>query len=965
MDAHSPTPAFAEGLPEALRARVQGAWARFLDAAPRAFVAALDPAALELGRVWASSEFVTHACVRAPALLQDLVEGGELQGRYEDGVLAEKVARAVAEAADEPALGTQLRRLREREMVRIAWRDLAGWADLAEVMRDLSDLAEAAIDCSLARLDAWQREEFGAPLDADGQHQQLVVLGMGKLGAGELNFSSDVDLIFAFPDHGETAGGSRAGITNTEYFTRLGQRLIAALSQRTADGFVFRVDMRLRPFGDSGPLVASFNAMEHYYETHGRGWERYAMIKARVVGGDRVAGKALMEMLRPFVYRRYLDYGAFESLRDMKRRIVREVARRGMDQNVKLGSGGIREIEFIGQAFQLIRGGRVPALQQRRILRVLQQLAEDGLFPQYAVDELQGAYAFLRRVEHRLQEAADQQTHDLPEAAEPRLRLAFTMGYADWDGFAADLEQHRRRVERHFEQVFEAPQTEHARDDALDLEGVWLGSVDAGQAAEAMQGLGFKAPEEPLRRLRLLREGHGYRALSAEGRRRMDKLMPLLIGAAAQAERPGTALERLIALIECIMRRTAYIALLVENPMALSQLVKLCDASPWVAGYLTRHPLLLDELLDPRTLYHAPEKAELVQELRARLAALPLEDLEQAMDALRHFKQSSTLRVAAADISGAMRLMVVSDHLTWIAEAVVDEVLELAWTHLVRRHGRPLCTADGQVCDKGFAVVAYGKLGGIELSYGSDLDLVFLHGAESELLETEGEKPLSVPVFFGRLGQRIIHILTARTPAGVLYEVDTRLRPNGAAGLLVSSVRAFGRYQDDSAWTWEHQALVRARVVAGDPAIAEQFEQVRRRALARRRDPARLRAEVREMRRKMQEANSRSRKGEFDLKQDSGGIADIEFVVQYGVLSWAVDHPELLAYTDNIRLLEGFARAELLGAEDVRVLADAYRAYRARVHRLTLQEQPAIVGADEFAAERAAVQRLWRALLDD
>lgn len=951
-------------VPEVLQASLAEHWQAFRAHAASIVAAAGSDVWLEsLPRVWACSEFVARACLQYPQMLEELVTGGELLRAREEGEVGRQVGEALAGVGDEAELKKRLRGLRRRELVRIAWRDLAGWADLEEVITELSWFAEACIDTALAQLHAWQQVQVGTPRNAAGEPQSLVVLGMGKLGARELNFSSDVDLIFAYPQEGET-DGERA-LSNHEYFIRLGRRLIAALNDTTEDGFVFRVDMRLRPNGDSGPLALSFGAMEHYYQVHGREWERYAMVKARVVGGDRAAGADLLAALRPFVYRRYLDYGAFESLREMKQMVALEVRRKGMERNIKLGAGGIREIEFIGQAFQLIRGGREPALQERRILPVLEHLGRGDHLPGYAVAELSQAYIFLRRVEHRLQEFADKQTHDLPGDDVGRARLAFAMGFDGRQAFSAALAEHRARVDDRFEQVFAAPQAQHAASDALNLAGVWAGGLDEAAAPHALQAAGFEDAGEALRRLRALREGRNYQALSAQGRARMDRLMPLLIGAAGQAAAPGKTLERLLGLVERIAQRTAYLALLVENPMALSQLVKLCAASPWIANYLGQHPLLLDGLLDPRSLYVAQTREALGAELRARLESVPGEDLEQVMDALRHFKQAAVLRVAAADVSGAMRLMVVSDHLTWIAEAVLEEALESAWRYLVARHGRPLCTSEGEVCDKGFAVVAYGKLGGIELGYGSDLDLVFLHGAERETLETTGERPVPVPVFFARLGQRLIHILTTRTPAGVLYEVDTRLRPNGASGMMVSNLQAFEEYQQRSAWTWEHQALVRTRVVAGDPLVARRFEAIRREVLGRRREPAALRKEVREMRERMREALSKGKPGHFDIKQDPGGIADIEFMVQYGVLAWARDHPGLLTYPDNIRLLAGFAENSLLPQEDVDLLSETYRLFRARVHGLALQEQFAVVPGEEFAAQREGVLRIWQTLMED
>ncbi len=951
-----------EAIPESLRDRVRRDW-QLLAENDAAVAAGIPPAWRdELVRVWAVSEFISLSCARAPALLAELLVT-DLSRSYDEHYYAEALARRLAGIENEAQLSERLRLFRRREMVRIAWRDLAGRADMVETTADLSHLADACIEQALSHLYRWHSAQWGTPIGAESRTpQQLVVIGMGKLGAHELNFSSDVDLIFAYPEDGETEGGARS-LANQEFFIRLGQRLNAMLEAATAHGFVFRVDMRLRPFGESSALALSFDAMEDYYQVHGREWERYAMIKARVVAGDKVRGAELMKMLRPFVFRRYVDFGAFESLREMKAMIAREVQRKGMEDNVKLGAGGIREVEFIGQAFQLIHGGRVKTLQARRILTILEALRGFEFLPDFVVDELVLAYFFLRNTEHRLQEYAEEQTHLLPTSEEGRLRLAFAMGFGDWPTFERALRDHMRRVHQRFEQVFAAPQTEHASADTLDLTGVWQGILDEEQACAALAQAGYSDTAEVYRRVQQLRKGRSFLSLGTNGRTRMNHLVPLLLGAAGQHEQPDSTLYRLLALVESIAKRSAYLALLVENPIALSQLVRLCGASPWIAELLNRSPHLLDELLDPRTLYHPPPRAEFENELRQRLMLIEPDDLEGQMEALRQTRQAAMLRVAAADVMEAVPLMVVSDHLTDIAEAILDASMTTAWHHLVGRHGRPMCGSE-LVCDTGFAVIAYGKLGGIELGYGSDLDVVFLHSSESEGLATNGDKPLENAVFYARLAQRIIHILTARTPSGILYEVDTRLRPSGASGLLVSGVAAFRHYQESEAWTWEHQALVRARVVAGDPAIAEAFGAIRRTILSRPRDVAKLRHEVREMREKMRGHLVAGTAGQFDLKQGSGGIADIEFMVQYGVLAWSHDHPALLDWTDNIRLLEGFATAGLMRREDAQLLSDAYRAFRARVHRLTLQDLPAVVEESLFADYRQGVQRLWHELME-
>ena len=717
--------------------------------------------------------------------------------------------------------------------------------------------------------------------------------------------------------------------------------------------------MRLRPFGESGPLTCSFSAIENYYEAHGREWERYALIKARVIAGDLVQGAELMQTLKPFIYRRYVDYGAYESLREMKAMIQKEVASKGKEQNVKVGAGGIREIEFIGQVFQLIRGGRETRLQVRSILAVLALLKELNQLPGYVIDQLFEAYDFLRRTEHRIQAWRDEQKHTLPNGELDKQRLAYSMGFEGWQAFNDALLHHRSRVHEHFEQVFEAPQSEATADDSWHLTPLWLGEMESEQAIARLDEMGFEQAQPIWLKLKALQSGRAYQSMSARGKTRIDRLMPLLIGACLTVTESSLALLRSLDVIEAIMRRTVYLALLIENPMALSQLVRLCAASPWITRYISQYPLLLDELLAPASLYHPPDKSTLSNELHERMAAVPSNDEEQAMDVMRQFKHSHFLRVAAADIVGALPLMKVSDHLSWIAEVILDQALDMAWQHLVAKHGRPVCTAAGEVCDTGFSVVAYGKLGGLELGYGSDLDLVFLHSGESEHLETQGERPLPLGVFFARLGQRIMHILSAMTPAGILFEVDMRLRPDGASGMLVSGLAAYEAYQKEKAWTWEHQALVRARVVAGDPAIAEGFLRIRKEVLAKQRDPEKLLDEVIEMRKKMREALDKTKTGEFDLKQSPGGIVDIEFMVQYGVLAYAHQYPALTDWTDNIRLLERLAEVGMMPVEDAGFLCDAYRSYRGRLHRLKLQEQSGVVPDTEFIEQRDGVQRIW------
>nr|VFJ67224.1 MAG: glutamate-ammonia-ligase adenylyltransferase [Candidatus Kentron sp. FM]VFJ67234.1 MAG: glutamate-ammonia-ligase adenylyltransferase [Candidatus Kentron sp. FM]VFK16928.1 MAG: glutamate-ammonia-ligase adenylyltransferase [Candidatus Kentron sp. FM] len=935
-------------------------------------------------RVWACSDFVANTCIRNPMLALDLIRSADLLRTYPPDHYRQQCRRALSPVSDEQGLFAALRRVREREMVRIAWRDLAEMADLNETMGDLSRFAAAVIDEALGKLYGIFGERFGVPHSPAGEPQRLVVLGMGKLGGEELNFSSDVDLIFAYPGTSHTQAArtgadhavsrrarARGGLSNEEFFIRLGRRLVQLLGQTTEDGLVFRVDMRLRPFGNSGPLAGSFDALEDYYQIHGRDWERYALIRARPVAGDIAAGEVLLERLRPFVYRQYLDFGAIDALREMKDLIAREVQRKGYQQNVKLGPGGIREIEFMAQALQMIYGARNPDLRARPTLVVLNRLGGHGYLPEPVVGELSAAYRFLRTLEHRLQEVDDRQTHRIPEDGWARERLAAGMGVAHWMDLSRMIDEHRDNVQRRFDEVFAQPsapvsvetgpgENAHGQEAPSDTEQTpvhelsGLMRMDECQGIETLDRLGFPDGVHAWTVLQTLVNETSLRFLTGRGRRRLEKLLPLVLQTVA--DRAGAAsatLERVFQVLEAIGRRTVYFALLLENPVVLEQLVRLCAASPWIARQIARFPLLLDELLFPDTLYAPPGVPELKADLKARFARITPGDTEQEMDALRQFKQANVLRIAAADVCRVMPLMEVSDHLTDIAEVCLDAVLGLAWGDLVKHHGQPRRrTRDGGGEEgkapppgtepMGFLIVAYGKLGGFELGYGSDLDLVFLH--DSDPGHTDAEKPIENSVFFARLGQRIIHFLSAHTSAGVLYEVDARLRPSGRAGFLVSHMDAFTGYQHREAWTWEHQALVRARPVAGDRDLARRFDGVRADVLRKQRDPGELGQAVCEMRARMRRELDHTRRGLFDLKQGPGGITDIEFIVQYATLRWADRLAEFLIYRDNIRLLEGMAKAGLMAKQDADSLARIYRRYRARVHALALQELPPLVG---------------------
>ncbi|WP_372613628.1 bifunctional [glutamate--ammonia ligase]-adenylyl-L-tyrosine phosphorylase/[glutamate--ammonia-ligase] adenylyltransferase [Halomonas sp.] len=930
----------------------------------------------QLARVLAISEFVAETLVRYPEWLLHLDASGELEAAPDAESLGEWLDERLEAAEDEEALHAAIRRFRRARMLGIVWRDLVRppgidmWATALAVSR----LAETCLESALGWLENYLEPRLGRPQRRrDGSEQRLVVLGMGKLGAGELNLSSDIDLIFAFAEKGETQGG-RKSLDHQEYFTKLGQKLITALDAVTADGFAFRVDMRLRPLGDGGPLVGGFSSLASYYQDQGREWERYAMLKARPVAGDCEAGAELLASLRPFVFRKYLDFGAIESLRELKSMINREVRRKGMEGNIKLGPGGIREVEFVVQAFQLIRGGRDTELQITSLKTALERLPELGLLPQEIVDELLPDYAFLRDLEHVLQALEDRQTQTLPEDDVDRERVALAMGMEDWPALIAKLDEARERVRRHFDAVIADPEDEvedtdeSQASDGVSLEewrALWRGELDEGEAATLLQEAGFDEPDAAVRRLSTLRQSRQVTAMQRIGYDRLDALMPLLLDALAASESPDLALERVLPLIESVLRRTAYLALLRENPDALGHLMRLCSASPLIAEQLARHPILLDELLSPDTLYTPADKARLSDELRQALGRLPEDDEEAQLEALRVFKHSQVLHVAASDIAGTRHLMKVSDNLTYIAEVILEAVLAMAWKHITRKHGFPERREGGRAGQQPeFLIVGYGKLGGIELGYGSDLDLVFVHDGASRG-DTDGKRPLDNAVFFTRLGQRIIHLLTAVTPAGTLYEVDMRLRPSGNSGLLVTSLEAFADYQRHQAWTWEHQALVRARVVAGHETLAERFSAIRGEILGRQRDPQTLRDEVVKMRRKMRDHLASKGKGDdFDLKHDLGGMVDIEFLCQYAVLSRSHDAPDLLAWSDNIRILETLEATDRLPEEDCRRLRDAYIAFRGAAHRSALTREAGRGRDADYHQHRQAVIALWQRLLE-
>ncbi|MCF8037274.1 MAG: bifunctional [glutamate--ammonia ligase]-adenylyl-L-tyrosine phosphorylase/[glutamate--ammonia-ligase] adenylyltransferase [Desulfobacteraceae bacterium] len=915
-------------------------------------------AASDLGRLFAFSEYAARQCFRNPGMVRNLVESRDLDRLYAADEYDQRVSAAVSAASDEDGLNTALRRLRHREMVRIAWRDLSGRADLFETMSELSAFARACLSHVLEFLHQELCRRFGAPLDAAGNSQQLVVFAMGKLGGQELNFSSDIDLMFAYPEVGQTAGGEKS-VSNEEFFTRLARRLIDVISKSTAEGFLFRVDTRLRPYGDAGPLVMSFDAMENYYQMFGREWERYALVKACIIAGDQSRGDAFLERLRPFVFRRYLDYGTFESIRDMKQKIVQEVSRKGLHNNIKHGYGGIREIEFFGQVFQLIRGGIDPAYQARSILRVLRVMNRDRCISRQVYEELAAAYVFLRNTENRLQMYEDMQTHNLPGDEAARARLAASMGFDGVESFLESLQHHMSRVHAHFNDLLTPETGETETESRKQLEGVWRNPEDPEKNHEALSSAGFDEPDTVLRLLGEFREKMGYGEDGSIAVDRINRLMPQVLNAAAGSDRPVLVFKRIMPLLEAILNRSCYISLLLENPGALGHLVKLARISPWIVSFLSSHPLLLDELLDLRSLYAPLDREDLARELRERLSKLPADDPEYQMDEIRVFKQVNMFRIVAADVTGHLPLMKVSDRLTYLAETILETTLELVWRQMVERYGRPSNVAEDEQ-DIGFAVMAYGKLGGYELGYRSDLDLVFLHTAKPGQTTGGRLRPIDNSEFFGRLGQRIIHFLSAPTATGKLYEIDMRLRPSGNAGILVSHIDGFEDYQMKSAWIWEHQAIIKARPIIGSEDVVQRFNRIRRRVIAGARDPENLAGTVLEMRNRMRRAHGSTCAGNFDLKQDPGGVVDIEFLLQFLILRHGYEYAELTRWTDVVRQLNALALCGIIEDLEAHALKQAYLIYRYFVHRMNLHQKSAVLPENRFAELRKRVEGIWR-----
>lgn len=848
------------------------------------------------------------------------------------------------------SLPRAMRRVRNLLVASLIYRDLAGKADLDEVLSTITAFAEFAILTYTKTLTSEMIAAHGTPIgNESGQEQEMIVMGMGKLGGAELNVSSDIDLIFIYPENGETrlSETGQRQLSNQEFFTRLGKRLINALSEISEDGFVFRVDMALRPNGASGALVSSINAVEQYLIAQGREWERYAWIKARAITGRKKDIATLESIILPFIYRRYLDFGVIDAIRDMHQQIRAEVLRQEKmhperNNNVKLGRGGIREIEFLTQMFQLIRGGRDVSLRNRSTRNILHILVSKRQIEGDISKALLDAYTFLRNLEHRLQYLDDAQTHALPSNPNDKILIAKMMGLPDSTALFNEMQKHRSFVAAQFDAIFSDKTVSQEENQTVLHQPILVNQAESEQIS-AIEGklelLGFTEPKPAAQRIFSLWKANRIQSLSDISRARLMSLINLVLPQIADScTHPFLTLGRLLDFFEAIARRSAYLSLLTEYPATLGRLIRMMDASDWAAQYLNRHPILLDELLDVRTLLSPPDWSFFTAELDNQLA-VERGDTERQMDLLRDMHHAQLFRLLAQDIEGVLTVERLADHLSRLADIIIEATIKEAWLAMPNRHtDNPL-----------FSVVAYGKLGGKELGYASDLDLIFLY---------DDEHP-HAPMLYTRLAQRFITWMSTSTSAGRLFDVDIALRPDGASGLMVSSLSSFEKYQKESAWTWEHQALTRARFCAGDKKMGERFEAIRDKILRQSRDPLILGRDVLDIRKKMHDAHP-NRSSLFDLKHDTGGMIDIEFIVQYLVLEYAAAYPELTSNIGNIALLVLCEKIGLIPEGLGQEVADIYRNFRRRQHQIRMQgADVSRVETDTVQQEIMKVKELW------
>ena len=913
----------------------------------------------EILKLWHASSFIKRVCMSQPAWLSAVFENNSLQLDYSAKQFEQILTPLFTQAKSVVDLQHLLRRARTAEYARIAWRELQSYASVKQTLYEVSIFAEICINKTIDWCFAWLRKQ--AQSTDLLPENNLIIFALGKLGGQELNFSSDIDLIFAFADddmqtHEETAEAIK-------FYTKLAQLFIKVLAEQTEDGFVYRVDTRLRPFGESGTLIPSLSAIDLYFQTHGRDWERYAWIKARAIAGDRLSGSNFLQQAKPFIYRRYIDYGAMQCLRDMKVLIAKKAAQNAAKVDVKVGRGGIREIEFIAQVFQLVHGGRDKNLRMHSTLMALRYLGAKELLSHNETIQLIEAYLFLRHIENAIQIREDQQTHILPSVAEQQAHYAYMLAYTSWEDFNKEYIKHTTNVNNIFKSLFSID--EESNDEVVsvndDFIQVWQRIDDKDYCHEVLSKHFATNVEDYYSHLAAFAQSSHVRNLIPVARQRLDEFMPILLSQISQSSKQESTLLRFINILNKIVQRSTYISLLIENQNKLSSLFKLLEESAWAAQYIATHPLLLDDILGMNQSYEPPSLQEMQKQLD--LAIQSSSDLETYMQQLREFKHAQVLQIATADITEGFPIMRVSDHLSSLAEVCITSALGRAFSDLEQNYGQPVYIDSGKEFIPEILVIEYGKLGGLELGYGSDLDIIFLHNGKGESCGTNGAKKIDNDTFFARLVQRTIHLLTTYTAAGKVFEVDLRLRPHGESGPIISSLHAYEHYFKNDAWLWECQALVRARPISPDSKLAGEFISLRHNILSQSREITEVRDSIIEMREKIMATHASKDKDKFKIKKDKGGIVDIEFMAQFFVLAYAAQYPDLCTYTDNIRILDTCADVGVLQREIAEDIKEIYLKYRRRIHQLSLQLLPEVVDVSEFVEEREQIQKYWSSLL--
>jgi glutamate-ammonia-ligase adenylyltransferase len=925
--------------------------------------------------VLGASTFLTNILCRRPALCRPLfVEGGMLQNKHTE-IMLDDLRRQPVPPKSFAELQKELRLYKQQEILRIAGRDLGGLAPLPEVTAELSDLAAACLQRAFEICSELLQADHGVPriMDAEGQPgsmAEFVVLAMGKFGGRELNFSSDIDLIYCYSnDEGQTSGvpDGNGGLKNRlllhQYFVKLAELVTRAIGQRTEEGVVFRVDLNLRPEGKSGEVINSLRSTEAYYEHWGQSWERCAMLKARPVAGCLELGKELLNYLEPFIYRRFLDYTMIEDLKLMKQKIDRNLTReREGELNLKLGRGGIREIEFFIQALQLIHSGKQPELREKNSLKALALLRRDGLVDEETYHVLSGAYTFLRTTEHRIQVEQERQTHNLPRNPDELLRLGRSCGFSDKESFLAVLEGHRQGVEAVYHDLFYTGEEEAGAVVSREVRVLLDPTLDTDLAKDILEEKGFGNPDTAYINLLTLRDGPSHVRLSPMGRRHLERIAPMLLQEVLESPEPDMALGNLERFLSGLHARATFYALLAENLQIPKLLISLFGTSQFLSRTLIQHPEILDMLVARAHAVERKDSATMEQDLERLLQLAP--DYEGRLDALRRFRNEEFLRIALNDLYGKMPPQEVPRQLTQVAEVCLNKAVAVARQELLARFGLPVCQEeDGTVREADFVIVGMGKLGGKELTYHSDLDIIFIFDGEGYTTAAPGTDPRrfrqrSLQEYFTHLAQRIISILSLITREGYVYRLDTRLRPSGHQGPLVTSLASFRAYHKSSAQLWERQALIKARVVTGPGTLADRITAYTRDVVYHRPLPAEHRQEIYQLRQRMEQEIAKEDGGHRDIKTGRGGLVDVEFLVQYLQLLHGENVPSLQVH-NTLEALKALRHETVLSKTDYRLLASGYQFLRRLENRLRLVHDQSI---NAFSGDTATLAKLARRL---